>query len=118
MFEISAAEWQNSLPPADFYETGNVSVLCLSALVAASDVKTVLEKKNKNVSVIFVQLSNALKTNIMKLVIRNIFMKPRSGSIDEMHLKFLLSPMRKRLMLNEKAIIELLNREDDNFHII
>lgn len=118
MFEISAAEWQDSLPPADFYESGNVSVLCISSLVVASDVKKILDKKSKYVSIIFVQLGKVLKVNAIKLIIRNIFVKPQRGSIEEQQLKFLLSPIRKRLLANEKAIIEILNGEDDNLYII
>jgi len=118
MFEISAADWQNSLSPDDFYKIGDVSILCISSFVSADDVAKLLNKTNNSTIVVFVKLSDALKSNVFKLLLNNIFVKPKRGSLDELHLKFLLSPLRKRLLANEKKIIELLNKEDDIFHIV
>ncbi|MDR3227422.1 MAG: DUF58 domain-containing protein [Prevotellaceae bacterium] len=118
MFEISAAEWQNHLPPDGFYKAGDVSVMCISSFVSADDAAKLLSAANKSTVVVFVQLSKALKSNKLKLIMKNFFVKPKSGSVDEQRLKFLLSPLRKRLSANENKIIELLNKEDNTFHII
>ncbi|MDR1551844.1 MAG: DUF58 domain-containing protein [Prevotellaceae bacterium] len=118
MFEISAAEWQNELSPDDFYKVGDVSLLCLSSFVTADDVEKLLNITSKLSVIVFVRLSDALKSNKLKLFAENIFMKPKRGSIDELRLKFLFSPLRKRLLANEKKIIELLNKSDNTFYVI
>ncbi|MDR2651121.1 MAG: DUF58 domain-containing protein [Prevotellaceae bacterium] len=118
MFEISAAEWQNDLSPDDFYKVGDVSVLCISSFVTAAEVEKLLNITSKLSVIVFVKLGDALKSNKLKLFTENIFMKPKRGSIDELRLKFLFSPLRKRLLVNENKIIELLNKSDNTFYII
>ncbi|MDR2126229.1 MAG: DUF58 domain-containing protein [Prevotellaceae bacterium] len=118
MFEISASEWQNHLPPYDFYKAGDVSVLCISSFVSAEDVAKALNITNKLSVIVFVKLSDALRTNRMKLFLQPIFIKPKSGSTDELRLKYLFSPLRKRLSANENKIIELLNKCDNTFYVV
>jgi hypothetical protein len=118
MFEISAAEWQNNLPACDFYKAGDVSVLCISSLVSADDAARLLNIVNKSTVIVFVKISEALKSNKFKVFAENIFVKPKKGSTDELRLKYLFSPLRKRLSANEKKITELLNRENDSFYMI
>ncbi|MDR0421335.1 MAG: DUF58 domain-containing protein [Prevotellaceae bacterium] len=118
MFEISAAEWQNSMSLDDFYKIGDTSVLCISSLVTANDIAKLINIVNESTVIVFVKVSNALKSNTLKLFIENIFIKPKHGSADELRFKFLFSPLRKRLITNEKKIIELLNREDNTFYVI
>ncbi|MDR1198174.1 MAG: DUF58 domain-containing protein [Prevotellaceae bacterium] len=118
MFEISTAEWQSDLPVADFYKAGDVSMLCMPSLITADDAAKLLNITNKSAVIVFVKVSEALKSNKLKLFAENIFIKPKRGSMDELRLKFLFSPLRKRLLANEKNIIELLNREDSTFYII
>ncbi|MDR1348187.1 MAG: DUF58 domain-containing protein [Prevotellaceae bacterium] len=118
MFEISAAEWQNNLSVADFYKAGDVSVLCISSLITTDDAAKLLNMTNKSTVIVFVKISEALKSNKLRIFAENIFIKPRRGSMDELRLKFLFSPLRKRLLANEKNIIELLNRENSTFYVI
>ncbi|MDR2064231.1 MAG: DUF58 domain-containing protein [Prevotellaceae bacterium] len=118
MFEISAAEWQNNLPPDDFYKVGDVSLFCISSFVSADDVEKLLNVTNKLSVIVFVKLGDALKSNILKLFAENIFIKPKHGSMDELRLKFLFSPLSKRLTANEKKIIELLNKGNNTFYVV
>jgi hypothetical protein len=118
MLEISAAESQSQFAPSDINKFGDVSAFCISSFAAAEDIANLLGNVNKSSVIIFVKLSTALKCNLIKLILRYIFVKPKNGSEHDLQLKFLWSPLRKRLLANEKAIIELLNKETENFHII
>jgi hypothetical protein len=118
MFEISAAEWQNNLTPADFYKVGDVSLLCISSFVSDADVAKLLNVTGKLTVIVFVKISDALKSNRLKMFAENIFIKPKNGSMEELRFNFLFSPLRKRLLTNEKKIIELLNKENNTFFAV
>jgi hypothetical protein len=87
-------------------------VLCISSLTDIKQLEELLEKTGKSLTVVFVELSKSFSK--MKVInwLQWIFVNPEKKSSEKLQLAFSLSPLRKKILKNEKNIKELLKTSE------
>jgi hypothetical protein len=87
-------------------------VLCISSLTDVKQLEEILEKTGKSLTVIFIELSKSFSK--MKVInwLQWVFINPEKKSSEKLQLAFNLSPLRKKILNNEKNIKELLKTSD------
>ena len=115
---ISTAAWQKPNGLLQYFDKRNASVLCISSFNNVEEVEEIIEKAGKGLAIVFVELSNSFeKTNITDWV-QWLFIKPESKSTDKLKLAFNLSPLKRKMIDNEKRIKQLLEKSDCEILVI
>ncbi|MEO6219345.1 MAG: DUF58 domain-containing protein [Ginsengibacter sp.] len=115
---ISTASWQKQNDLLQYFDNRNASVLCISSLNDALEVEKIIEKTGKGLAIVFVELSNSFqKTNITDWV-EWLFINPESRSTDKLKLAFNLSPLKRKMLDNEKRIRQSLKNSECEILII
>ena len=111
-YRITTASWQkqNALP--DYFNKQYASLLCVSSLTDAAQLSEILDKPGKSLTVVFVQLSKSFANTSVINWLRWIFVKPEKKSTEKLQLSFNLSPLRKKVLENEKQIKQMLEKCD------
>jgi hypothetical protein len=115
---ISTAAWQKPNGLLQYFDKRNASLLCISSFNNVEEVEEIIEKAGKGLAIVFVELSNSFeKTNITDWV-QWLFIKPESKSTDKLKLAFNLSPLKRKMIDNEKRIKQLLEKSDCEILVI
>jgi len=109
---ISTASWQKQNDLNNYFNKQYASVLCISSLTDAKQLEDILEKTGKSLTVVFIELSKSFSK--MKVInwLQWIFVNPEKKSSEKLQLAFSLSPLRKKILNNEKNIKELLKTSE------
>ncbi|KAA9038610.1 DUF58 domain-containing protein [Ginsengibacter hankyongi] len=105
---ISTSSWQKQNNLDTYFNKQYASVLCISSLTDAKQLEDVLEKTGKTLTVVFIELSKSFSRMKVTDWLQWIFINPEKNSSEKMQLAFTLSPLRKKILDNEKNIKELL----------
>ncbi|MEO8412385.1 MAG: DUF58 domain-containing protein [Ginsengibacter sp.] len=109
---VSTSTWQKQNDLTGYFNKQYGSVLCISSLTDVKQLEAVLEKSERGLTVIFVPLSKSF-TNVNVIDwLQWLFIKPEKKSSEKLHLAFNLSPLRRKILANEKIIKEMLNKSD------
>jgi hypothetical protein len=114
LFQITAAQWQIQMPPSAFIKPSNAAFVCLTSLVASTEIETILKNLPTSVPVVVVKLSEAIPSPF-QLSIKNIFFKPETKPADHLRQPWLLSSLRRELIKNENEIAALLKTRDNSW---
>lgn len=115
---ISTASWQKPNDLLQYFDKRNASVLCISSFNNAEEVEEIIEKAGKGLAIVFVELSNSFeKTNVTDWV-QWLFIKPESKSTDKLKLGFNLSPLKRKMVDNEKRIKQSLEKNNCEILVI
>ena len=109
---ISTAHWQKQNDLLQYFNKQNASVLCISSFSNADEVNEILEKAGKELVIVFVQLTNSFEKIKINTWLQWLFIKPEKNSTDKLKLAFNLSPLRRKMIENEKRIKQLLEKSD------
>ncbi|MBR9844650.1 MAG: DUF58 domain-containing protein [Algicola sp.] len=98
-FQLSSANWQNNVPVNEIKSSGE-SILCVSSLIGAEALATLIEKKSSNI--IIVKASRHLDhQNLFNF--KNLFLrKDHKSELNK--LRWFLSTTRRKVKRNEKEI--------------
>ena len=105
---ISTSSWQKQNDLNNYFNSQNASVLCISSLNDVQQLEAVLEKAGKSLTVVLVQLSKSFLKLKVTDWLQWIFVNPAKNSAEKLQLAFNMSPLRKKILDNEKNIKELL----------
>jgi|694.fasta_scaffold05150_2 hypothetical protein len=114
LFQITAAHWQNQLPPNLYIKPTNAAFFCLSSLTPVNEIELILKNLPRNVPVVVVKLSDAIATPF-KISIKDIFFKPEKQPTDHLREPWLLSSLRRELQKNEMKISALLKTRENSW---
>ncbi len=115
---ISTAEWQTTNSLLQYVDNRNASVLCISSFNDVHEVEEIIEKSGKGLAIVFVELSNSFeKLNVTDWV-QWIFIKPVDKSTDKFKVAFNLSPLKRKMLENEKRIKQCLAKSDSEILIM
>ena len=114
LFRMAVASWQQQQPAAGYVNPAKAACVCLSSLVPAGEVETILRNLPDSVPVVVVRLSDAI-TSPFKMTIRDIFFKPEKQPYDNLRQPWLLSSMRKALQKNEIDIARALKQRGNGW---
>jgi hypothetical protein len=109
LFFISTAHWQNNNPPSRVFDTPKAAVVCLSSAVPAEEVENLIAKLPMQVPVVVFGLSSALGAPF-RLTIKRIFFKEKQHPLADIRRSWWISPLRKKLKLNEDRIRTVVNQ--------
>lgn len=109
---ISTSSWQKQNDLDTYFNKQYASVLCISSLTDVKQLEEVLEKTGKSLTVVFVQLSKSFSTMKATDWLQWIFVNPEKKSSEKLQLAFGFSPLRKKILDNEKIIKQLLNKSE------
>ncbi|MGH2563234.1 MAG: hypothetical protein ACRDE5_01895, partial [Ginsengibacter sp.] len=109
---ISTSSWQKQIDLNTYFNKQYASVLCISSLTDIKQLEEVLEKTGKSLTVVFVQLSKSFLTMKATDWLQWIFVNPEKKSSEKLQLAFSFSPLRKKILDNEKIIKQLLNKSE------
>ncbi len=109
---ISTSSWQRENDLHNYFNTQYGSLLCISSLTDSEQLKDLLEKAGRNLTVVFVELSKTFARIKVTDWLQWIFIKPEKKSAEKLQLAFNLSPLRKKMLDNEKHIKEVLSKSE------
>ncbi len=109
---ISTAHWQKQNDLQQYCNKQSASVLCISSFNNADQVNEILEKAGKELVIVFVQLTNSFEKIKINTWLQWLFIKPEKNSTDKLKLAFNLSPLKRKMIENEKRIMDLLNKSE------
>jgi hypothetical protein len=109
---ISNSHWQGNRSLADYFELKYGSVLCISSMNSLKEIKEVLEQCNNEVVVYYVKLSNTFKTIAPLTWLKRIFILPPNDRLKRIRSRWILTPMRWKLVKKEKEIEHILSTLD------
>ena len=109
---ISTSSWQKKNDLLSYFNSQYASVLCISSLTDVQQLEEILEKARKSLTVIFVQLSKSFSKMTVTDWLQWVFINPEKKSSEKLQLAFSMSPLRKKILNNEKNIGELLKTSE------
>ncbi|MEP6950999.1 MAG: DUF58 domain-containing protein [Ginsengibacter sp.] len=111
-YMISTASWQKQNDLQNYFNKQYASLLCVSSLTDAAQLSEILDKTGKSLTVVFVQLSKSFANVAVIDWLQWVFVKPEKKSTEKLQLAFNLSPMRRKMLENEKRIKQMLEKCD------
>jgi hypothetical protein len=109
MYFLSTAHWQNEQIPADIFVNPKTAVICLSSACPAEEVNNLFQKLSLHVPVMVFGLSDALGPAI-KFSMKDVFFQPKKNVLSEVRQSWWISPLRKKLKLNEEKIKKMVHQ--------
>lgn len=109
---ISTAAWQKQNDLLKYFDKKNASVLCISSFSNAEAVQEIIEKTGKGIAIVFVELTNSFEKIKITTWLQWLFIKPEEKSTDKLKLTFNFSPLKRKMVENEKRIKFLLEKSD------
>ena len=114
LFQITVAQWQSQMPPSAFVKSSNAAFVCLTSLVASTEIEMILKNLPTSVPVVVVKLSEAIPSPF-QLSVKDVFFKPETKPADHLRQPWLLSSLRRDLIKNENEIATLLKTRDNSW---
>ena len=105
---ISTSSWQKQNDLVSYFNKEYASVLCITSVTDIKQLEVILDRTGKSLTVIFVELSKSFSKMKVTDWVQWIFINPEKKSLGKLQLAFNLSPLRKKILDNEKNIKELL----------
>lgn len=109
---ISTSSWQKQNDLQNYFNKQYSSLLCISSLTDSKQFEEIIDKTGKSLTVIFVELSKSFANVKVIDWLQWIFVKPEKKSSEKLQLAFKLSPLRRRILENEKKIKEMLEKSE------
>lgn len=111
---ISNSTWQNETNLSDYFEPKFGAVLCISSFNSPSEIKSVLENSSNEIVVYYVRLSDTFRSFAPWAWFTRIFLLAPDDRLKRIKSRWILTPMRWKLVKREKEIEQLLKRMDIN----
>lgn len=109
LFFLSTAQWQSEQLPHEVFISPKTAVICLSSAVPVEEVDNLFGKLSLHVPVMVFALSDALGP-AFRFSFRDVFFQRKKHPLSEVRQSWWISPLRKRLQLNEQRIKALVHQ--------
>lgn len=103
LYFLSTAHWQKDELPSEVFINPKTAVVCLSSAVPVEEIENLFGKLPLHVPVMVFALSNGLGP-AFKFSVKDIFFQPEKHALSEVRKSWWISPLRKKLKLNEQRI--------------
>lgn len=111
LFQISACQWHATLEPSQFVQPARAAMVCVSSCVPVEQVKALANRLPPSVPIVLVRVSAAWPSPL-RFSLRHLFFRPERQPGDELRQLWLLSPLRRNLLRNERALQEFARTQD------
>lgn len=109
---ISTSSWQKQNDLHNYFNKQYGSLLCISSLTDSKQLEEILDKSGNSLTIIFVQLSKSFANVNVVGWLKWVFIKPEKKSSEKLQLAFNLSPLRRKILENEKEIKDMLDKSE------
>lgn len=109
LFFLATAHWQRDNRPAEVFDTSKAAVICLSSAAPVEEIESLIQKLPMHVPVMVFALSTSLGP-VFRFSFGKIFFKGKPHPLDDVKKSWWISPLRKRLIVNEDRIRQVLRQ--------
>ncbi len=109
LFQIAAAAWQNQVPPSGIIQYNKAAFVALPSVVPVQELEAILKNLPLSIPVVVIKLSEAIPSPF-QFTIKDIFFRPEEKPTDKLRQAWLLAPLRREMLKNEKNIERLLKQ--------
>lgn len=103
-YSISTSRWQRLKDLKSYVKTSDASVVIISSLSDADEVKDLIENNGKDVTFIFIKLTDSFKNHNVFDWIQWLFVQNAKDDIEVYKRGWALSPLRQKVRDNEKRL--------------
>lgn len=107
-YSISTSNWQHTKDLRTYVKTNDASVVVVSSLSDADEVKDLMENYGKDITFIFIKSTDSFKNQNIIDWVQWVFVKNQKDDIDVYKRGWALSPLRLKIKENEKRLAEIL----------
>jgi len=109
---ISNSGWQKQRDLSGYFEPRFGAVLCVSSFNTPEEIRTILDSSSSEVVVYYVKLSDTFRSFAPWAWLTRIFLLPPDDRLKRIRSRWLLTPMRRKLVKREKEIAAILANSD------
>jgi hypothetical protein len=109
-YSISTSHWQHTKDLKIYVRINNASVVIVSSLSDAEEVKDLIENYGKDITFIFIKLTDSFKNQNMIDWVQWVFVQNQKDDIDVYKRGWALSPLRSKIKENEKKLAQILEK--------
>ncbi len=109
-YSISTSNWHRIKDLKTFVKINDASVVIISSLSNADDVKDLMEHYSKDITFIFIKLTDSFKNQNAVDWVQWLFVQNAKDDIDVYKRGWSLSPLRQRIKANEQRLEEIVSK--------
>ncbi len=109
-YSISTSKWQQVKDLKTYVKINDASVVIVSSLSDAAEVKDLLEDYGKDITFIFIRLTDSFKNQNIIDWVQWVFVQNQKDDIDVYKRGWALSPLRLKIKENEKNLAQILEK--------
>ncbi len=113
LLQISFANWQRDMPPAQFVNVRDAAMVCIPSVTPAAEVEKLLWQLPANVPVVAVQLSGSIPT-LLQMPASEYFFSRYLRPAEKLRRAWTFAGLRRKLRDNEMQLEMLLNRRGNS----
>ncbi len=117
-FYIALSSWHNTTPIQEYFKPKIGSVLCIHSCTPLEGIEQILNNIDNETHIFFIKLNKVFKSYYFASWLMNLFFKAPDDEFSSLKSKWVLHPLRRKLINNEEKIINLLNSQGIKFEII
>lgn len=107
-YRISTSIWQHVKDIQTYVKVNDASVVIVSSLSDADEVKDLMENNGKDITFVFIRLTDSFKNQNIIDWVQWMFLKNQKDDIDVYKRSWALSPLRSKIKENEKKLAEMI----------
>ncbi|HLL42588.1 MAG TPA: DUF58 domain-containing protein, partial [Segetibacter sp.] len=109
-YNISTSQWQQIKDLKTYVKINDASVVIVSSLSDADEVKDLMENYGKDITFIFIKLTDSFKNQNIIDWVQWLFVQNQRDDIDVYKRSWALSPLRMKIKENENRLIKILEK--------
>ncbi len=117
-YSISTSNWQHAKDVGTYVKTKDASVVIVSSLSDADEVKDLMENYGKDITFIFIRLTDSFKNQNIIDWVQWVFVHNQKDYIDVYKRSWALSPLRFKIKENEKKLAAILGKYQEEGLIV
>lgn len=106
-YSISTSNWHSAKDLKSYVKISDASVVIISSLSRTSEVKDLIENYGKDITFIFIKLTDSFKNQNLVDWVQWLFVQSANDNIDVYKRAWALSPLRQRIKENERKLEEI-----------
>lgn len=108
-YAVSTSNWHQQKDLKTYLKTGDASIVIISSLSDADDVRQLMDELGSEVAFVLVKLTNSFKVKPIADWLQWIFITSDQAQLDQYKRQWLVSPLRKKIIDNEKKLEAVLS---------
>lgn len=108
---ISLCNWQQQNSLNEYCKVSDASILIISSLNDSIEVENIIEQSSNSVTVIFIKLSESLKTNNILDWVEWLFIQKEKNDIEKYKAHWSFNTLKNKILANEQKIEKVIKNQ-------